>query len=88
MSLSFARLKGPRPSALVITKCIPFSQVLLHLLRASYAAADRTAGAVDAKSGESNGPVEKTEHPIRTIYFESPDTFPEIHSFTTECAER
>lgn len=56
-------------------------QVLLHLLRAGYAA-------VEAKQGFNNGAHNETlkQHPIRAIYFESPDAFPEIDSFTLETA--
>lgn len=58
------------------------STVLLHLLRAGYAAAE-------AKQGFCNGgnpQINETPHLIRTIYFESPDAFPEIDLFTHETA--
>lgn len=57
------------------------STVLLHLLRAGYAA-------VEAKQGFNNGAHNETlkQHPIRAIYFDSPDAFPEIDSFTLETA--
>ncbi|KAI5058812.1 hypothetical protein GOP47_0026982 [Adiantum capillus-veneris] len=56
------------------------STVLLHLLRAGYAAAE-------AKQG-FNGAHDESQkrHPIRAIYFESPDAFPEIDAFTLETA--
>lgn len=57
------------------------STVLLHLLRAGYAAAE-------AKQGFNNGGCNENQkqHPIRAIYFESPDAFPEIDAFTLETA--
>ncbi|GAQ79445.1 phosphoadenosine phosphosulfate (PAPS) reductase family protein [Klebsormidium nitens] len=63
------------------------STVLLHLLRAGYAAADSSSHTL-LKGQASNGPAVTQEHPIRTIYFENPETFPEIHSFTVDCAQR
>lgn len=55
------------------------STVLLHLLRAGYAAAKAKQGFNDGGNNE----VQK-QHPIRTIYFESLDAFPEIDTFTHE----
>ncbi|KAG2587785.1 hypothetical protein PVAP13_5NG173100, partial [Panicum virgatum] len=58
------------------------STVLLHLLRAGYY----------LHNAASSGHADITVHhavqncPIRTIYFEDPNTFPEIDSFTYETA--
>ncbi|OIV92369.1 hypothetical protein TanjilG_09967 [Lupinus angustifolius] len=53
------------------------STVLLHLLRAGYFL---------HKRGQSNANGDLKDFPIRTIYFESPCTFPEINSFTYDTA--
>ncbi|CAL0309897.1 unnamed protein product [Lupinus luteus] len=53
------------------------STVLLHLLRAGYFL---------HKRGQSNANGDLQDFPIRTIYFESPCTFPEINSFTYDTA--
>ncbi|KAL3688920.1 hypothetical protein R1sor_015229 [Riccia sorocarpa] len=55
------------------------STVLLHLLRAGYAVAECSGSAEEVRS--------RTQHRIRTIYFESPDVFPEIDSFTLDTAK-
>ncbi|KAK6126164.1 hypothetical protein DH2020_040083 [Rehmannia glutinosa] len=57
------------------------STVLLHLLRAGYYL--HNAGK-KLSSGDTEGA--EITFPIRTIYFESPSTFPEINSFTYETA--
>lgn len=57
------------------------STVLLHLLRAGYSAAEAKQG-----FNHGGGPQIEIQHPIRTIYFESPDAFPEIDAFTHETA--
>ncbi|XP_054817145.1 uncharacterized protein LOC129316772 isoform X3 [Prosopis cineraria] len=53
------------------------STVLLHLLRASYFL---HKGGQNSPNGSLKG------FPIRTIYFETPSTFPEINSFTYDTA--
>ncbi|MCO5549161.1 hypothetical protein L7F22_002628 [Adiantum nelumboides] len=57
------------------------STVLLHLLRAGYAAAEGMQEFNNGAEAES-----QKQHPIRAIYFESPDAFPEIDAFTLETA--
>ncbi|CAA0829719.1 phosphoadenosine phosphosulfate (PAPS) reductase family protein [Striga hermonthica] len=52
------------------------STVLLHLLRAGYYLHCKKLSADD----------DERSFPIRTIYFESPSTFPEINSFTYDIA--
>ncbi len=48
-------------------------QVVLHLLRAGYAAL--------ASGGDDNSNLQSH---IRTVYFKHPDAFPEIDAFTLE----
>jgi FAD synthetase len=48
-------------------------QVLLHLLRAGYAAL--------ASGGDADAAL---QYCIRTVYFKHPDAFPEIDAFTLE----
>ncbi|KAG6558131.1 hypothetical protein Mapa_000312 [Marchantia paleacea] len=59
------------------------STVLLHLLRAGYAVAESQV----APPACTEDVRSRTQHRIRTIYFESPDVFPEIDSFTLDTAK-
>ncbi|KAL2631034.1 hypothetical protein R1flu_015720 [Riccia fluitans] len=59
------------------------STVLLHLLRAGYAVAESQL----ASRGCAEEVRSKSQHRIRTIYFESPDVFPEIDTFTLDTAK-
>eukprot|EP00850_Spirogloea_muscicola_P019537 SM000193S05161 [mRNA] locus=s193:21577:27166:- [translate_table: standard] len=59
------------------------STVLLHLLRAGYAASEQTLGDPAALNDFGRG---RLVHRIRTIFFESPDAFPEINAFTLATA--
>ena len=59
-----------------------FLQVLLHLLRAGYSTARAKQSSIDGENSEI-----EDHYPIRTIYFESPDAFEEIDSFTHETAK-
>lgn len=55
-------------------------QVLLHLLRAGYYLHRTSAGHIDST-------VQTVKNcPMRTIYFEDPNIFPEIDRFTSETA--
>eukprot|EP00850_Spirogloea_muscicola_P022461 SM000296S11296 [mRNA] locus=s296:19799:25288:- [translate_table: standard] len=59
------------------------STVLLHLLRAGYAASEQTLGDPAALNDFGRG---RLVHRIRTIFFESADAFPEINAFTLATA--